>query len=179
MIDVILSCDTRLPTVPSIESMIGDGVSLPKILEHIVKVAESAHPGAVCSVLLLDPTGKSLVKGASPSLPAIYNDAIEGFEIGPGIGCCGQAAFTGKRVVVEDVYIHPNWAPFRDLARVAGIRASASQPIFSSDGRRVLGTFAIYHLHPTVLSEAELDMMVDAAALARLAIEGVASRPPR
>ena len=172
--DVILSCETRLPTAASIDAMVARGDALEKILECIVKVAEAAHPGTICSVLLLDPTGRALMTGASPSLPAIYNESIEGLEIGPGIGCCGQAAFTRKRVVVENVATHPNWAPFRELARIAGVRSSASEPILSSDGKRALGTFAIYHTRPALPSAAELDLMTEGSSLARMAIEGVA-----
>lgn len=172
MIDITLSLETRLLTTASVEAMLDDGLFLPTILDRIVKVAEAAYPGAICSVLLLDPTGRLLINGASPSLPKIYSESIEGLEIGPGIGCCGTAAATRKRVVVEDVLDHPNWRPFRDLVRIAGFRSSASEPIISSDGQKVLGTFALYHAQPTLPTDAELGMMAEAALLARVAIEG-------
>jgi putative methionine-R-sulfoxide reductase with GAF domain len=48
-----------------------------------------------------------LLNGASSSLPAFYNKAIDGIEIGTGVGSCGTAAFTGERVIVDDIQNHP------------------------------------------------------------------------
>ena len=67
------------------------------ILEEIVREIESIHPEMKASILLLDSEGK-LRKGAAPSLPDFYNEAIEGIQSGFGVGSCGTAAATGDLV---------------------------------------------------------------------------------
>jgi len=103
-------------------------------------------------------------------LPAAYNAAMEGVEIGMGVGSCGTAAFTGERVVVEDIATHPFWAPYQDLARSAALGSCWSQPIFSASGQ-VLGTFAIYHPTPHAPGAADITRIEQAARLASIAIE--------
>ncbi len=151
-------------------TLIVRGAPLPDILDAIVRGVESEHTSMVCSVLLLSPDKKRLLRGASPSLPEAYNQAIDGIAIGPMVGSCGSAAFYGTRVVVEDIATDPRWAPFRPLAEVAGVASCWSEPILSSAGD-VLGTFAIYHRHPHSPRPGDLDTIVAAAHLAAIAIE--------
>lgn len=162
---------SALPTTELFLSMLADGKSLAIVLDSIVRSLQLAQPGVSFSILLLDPIEKCLRHGAAPSLPRIYNDAIDGLKIGPGIGCCGQAAFTRKRVVVNDVMTHPNWVPFQDLARLAGFRSSASQPVLSSDGKQVLATLAIYHAQPNSWCEEYAHWLETGALLIRSTIE--------
>jgi diguanylate cyclase (GGDEF)-like protein/PAS domain S-box-containing protein len=150
--------------------LIVEGVPLPTILRSVVDVVESRHPGMMCSVLLLDEHSRQLRLGAAPSLPADYNAAIDGVTIGPAVGSCGTAAFTGERVVAVDIQSDPQWADYRDLAARAGLRSCWSQPVFGRD-HRVLGTFAIYHAHPHAPSAADIDTITTAARFAAVAIE--------
>jgi len=121
-----------------------NGAPLNTILESLIHIIEEEIPSALCSVLLLDSDGKHLSVAAAPSLPDFYNDAVDGIEIGDSVGSCGTAAFTKKRVTVEDIQSHPYWAPYKDLAARANLASCWSEPIMSHDGS-VLGTFAIYH----------------------------------
>src|SRR5262249_57835918 len=97
-----------------------------------------------CSVLLLDESGRQLLHGSAPSLPAAYNAAVDGLEIGPGAGSCGTAAYRNEPVVVVDIATDPLWDSYRDLALPLGLRACWSTPIRSRSGT-VLGTLAIYY----------------------------------
>ena len=92
--------------------MVAKGAKLVDILNAIVRQVESEDKTALCSVLLLDAEGKHLLTGAAPSLPAFYNDAIHGVEIGVGVGSCGTAAFLGQRVIVKDIQTHEYWKPY-------------------------------------------------------------------
>ena len=150
--------------------MVARGVMLGNILDAIVKQVEHEEPSARCSILLLDAEGKHLLKGAAPSLPDFYNDAIHGIEIGMGVGSCGTAAWLGQRVVVEDIDTHEYWKPYVSLAQKAGLRACWSEPIVSSQGK-VLGTFAIYHDVPQKPDAKDLERVAFAANLAAIAIE--------
>ncbi|MFQ5775085.1 MAG: ATP-binding protein [Kiloniellaceae bacterium] len=145
------------------------GASLEEVLAILVATIEEAKPEMVCSVLLLDEDGRRLRHGAAPSLPAFYNEAIDGLEIGPDVGSCGTAAFRGERVIVDDIMTHPGWAPFRDLAERAGLRACWAEPIGSTSGE-ILGTFAIYYREARLPSGSDLEVIETAAHVAGIAI---------
>jgi len=146
------------------------GVPLAEVLTTLVRGVEAEYPDMMGSVLLIDTTGSHLLTGAAPSLPAFYNAAIHGVTIGPTVGSCGTAAFTGKRVVVTDIQTDPLWSDYKALAAQAGLAACWSEPILSSNGR-LLGTFAFYYAQPRVPSKAEIDTIAASAQLAALAIE--------
>ncbi len=150
--------------------LLAGGAPLPDVLEGIVRGVEQLDSRMICSILLLDSQGKHLVEGVAPSLPDFYNAAINGMSIGIGIGSCGTAAFTGERVIVEDIKTHPYWASFRELASRAGLRACWSEPICSSSGQ-VLGSFAIYHREVHTPMESDSSIIEKAARLASISIE--------
>jgi diguanylate cyclase (GGDEF)-like protein/PAS domain S-box-containing protein len=149
--------------------LLARGAPLSEILDAIVRGVEKENPAMLCSILLLDNEGRRLLTGTAPSLPEFYNDAINGIEIGLGVGSCGTAAFTGQRVIVEDIQTHPYWAAYKEITTKAGLGACWSEPIRSTS-RKVLGTFAIYHHqahHPT---DGEIRLIERAANLAEIAL---------
>ncbi|MEI6706674.1 MAG: PAS domain S-box protein [Methylococcales bacterium] len=143
---------------------------LSRIFEAIVLGVEQLNPKTLCSILLLDNEGKHLLNGAAPSLPDFYNNAVNGIEIGMGMGSCGTAAFINERVIVEDIKTHPYWAPYKDLATRASLGACWSQPIRSSTAQ-VLGTFAIYHHSNHTPSDDDIQLIEQSAHLISIAIE--------
>ena len=94
-----------------------------------------------------DEDGMHLRRGAAPSLPEGYNQAIEGAAIGPRAGSCGTAMYFGRTIIATDVLVDPVWEDYRELAVAYGFRACWSTPIFSAQ-RRVLGSFAMYYPDP-------------------------------
>jgi PAS domain S-box-containing protein len=146
------------------------GAPLVEVLSSLVDISEKNNPGMLCSVLLLDKEKKHLLYGAAASLPDFYNEAINGLKIGSGVGSCGTAAYTGKRVIVEDIMTHPYWIAFRGIAKKVGLRACWSEPIFSSTGQ-VLGTFALYYREPRAPDSSDLEFIKSTAHLAGIAIE--------
>ena len=143
---------------------------LPQILETLLLGLEQLRPGALCSLMLLDAQGAHIARTFGPSLPDFYSAALVGLAIGPSAGSCGTAAYTGERVVVEDIDSHPFWQNYKELAAQAGLAACWSQPIKSSTGR-VLGTFAIYYRTKEAPQAADLAQIEQSAALACIAIE--------
>jgi GAF domain-containing protein len=141
---------------------------LEQTLGELISIVEStSRTGVLGSILLLDQDGKHLRHGAAPSLPNGYSAAIDGAEIGPCAGSCGTAAFTTEPVFVSDIANDPLWADFKDLAEAHGLRACWSIPIMTA-GRKVLGTFAMYHREPrepTVRDLALVDLVTQTAAL--------------
>ncbi|MBL9205509.1 MAG: PAS domain-containing protein, partial [Opitutaceae bacterium] len=149
---------------------IAAGAPLAEILNSAVRLIEEQYPFALCSILLLDPSGERLCHGAAPNLPPAFVQAIEGAKIGPAVGTCGTAAFLKKDVVTEDILKDPAWGPFREAARAHGLRACWSIPIFSSD-RQVLGTFAVYARTPRKPEPGERELVESGAHIVRIAIE--------
>jgi GAF domain-containing protein len=146
------------------------GAPMEDILKSIVCGIESIEPRLIGSILILNKAGKNLHVGAAPQLPDFYNAAIEGMEIGLGAGSCGTVAFTGKRIIVEDIQNHPYWTSYKELAAKAGLSACWSEPILSSSNK-VLGTFAIYHRQTNTPTEKDISIIETAAKLASIAIE--------
>ncbi|MDX8378575.1 MAG: EAL domain-containing protein [Gallionella sp.] len=144
--------------------------SLQKITECIVLGIEQQNPEMLCSILMLDETGKHLGRAVAPSLPDFYNAALEGVEIGVGVGSCGTAAFTGERVIVEEIATHPYWAPYKELAAQANLGSCWSQP-FRASSDKILGTFAIYHHEAHTPSTFDIVIIENTAQLVRLTIE--------
>lgn len=161
--------ELREQTRNHVLELLAHGAPLSTILDAIVRGVEQAQPDMLCSIMLLDNEGKHLFTGAAPSLPDFYNAAIDGIEIGIGAGSCGTAAFTGQRVIVEDVQIHPYWAPYKELAGRVGLVACWSEPICSASGK-VLGTFAIYYHQPHWPSDEEIRLIEQTANLAEVAL---------
>lgn len=116
---------------------------LAQSLAQIAHLHEAMNPGALCSLLLLDESGKHVLHGAAPSLPEAYSRALHGLEIGEARGSCGTAAWRRERVVVADIASHPYWADYKSLALAHGLKACWSTPVLGSGGK-VLGTFAVY-----------------------------------
>lgn len=150
--------------------MLVAGAPLVTLLEAIVLGVEQLHPRMLCSIVLLDADGGHIGHSVAPSLPESYNAALKGLAIGLGAGSCGTAAFLGERVVVTDIATHPYWVPYKELAAASGLAACWSQPIRSASGK-VLGTFAIYHRTPNTPTEADIELIEQAANISSLAIE--------
>ncbi|MFT5805974.1 MAG: diguanylate cyclase (GGDEF)-like protein/PAS domain S-box-containing protein [Moritella dasanensis] len=147
----------------------GDPLNI--ILEHIVSFIEQEQTGAQCSVLLANTRGNQLHCGfSSSSIPDFYNAAIDGIEIGDGVGSCGTAAFTKQRVIVENTQTHPYWSPFKALAAKAQLASCWSEPIIGSNNQ-LLGTFAIYHHQPSTPTARDFKLLEFAVQLSVIAIE--------
>ena len=149
--------------------MLANGAPLKQVMLEVVLGLEAIHPEMLCSILLLDDSGKYLADAVAPHLPDFYNEAIAGVEIGVGQGSCGTAAATGECVIVADIATHPYWQNFRLIAARAGLASCWSQPIKSSS-RQVLGTFAIYHREIHEPTTADIKLIEECADLISIAI---------
>lgn len=140
------------------------------ILKKLTLAIEEFETDLKASVLILDPHNKQLRHGAAPSLPAAYNEAIDGISIGSNVGSCGTAAFEKRLVVVADIATDPLWKDYKDIAAQHGLKACWSQPIIGHNNL-VLGTFALYYAQIRQPSSTELDLIQLAARIAGLVIE--------
>lgn len=150
--------------------LIANDAPLRQILEAIANNVEKGSPPVLCSIHLLDAEGRRLYTGAAPNLPEAFTQTLEGVEVGYAGSACVAAAFTGRRVIVEDIATHPDWTAYRDLAAMAQLGACWSEPILSATGR-ALGAFALYHPIAREPRTAEIGLLEESARLAAIAME--------
>src|SRR5436190_4269224 len=75
-----------------------------------------------------------------------------------------------KQVVVKDVMTDPLWTDYRELAKICGLRACWSTPIFSPEGD-ILGSFAMYRQEQRGPNAEETRLTQIATHIAGIAIE--------
>ena len=155
---------------------IARGDPLPDVLGILASFVEAGRSGVSCTVLIVDEAdGGRLFTVATPSLPASYAEAIDGTLIGPQVGACGRAAFTGLDVTTEDIATDPDWVQWREVALAHGLRACWSVPIVAAarrdDAGKVLATFATYFDTPRRPTDDERRDIARATTLATLALE--------
>lgn len=147
------------------------GAPLAEIFASLIHTVEAESAGsAVAGILLLDADGRRLMHGSAPSLPAAYNEAINGIEIGPDIGTCCAAAYRREVVITPDIESEENWAGLKELPLGHGLKAAWSMPILSSSGK-VLGTFDTYFRECRVPSDQEKEIVGVLCKTAAIAIE--------
>ena len=153
--------------------MIATGVALKEILNDLCLIIEEFRSGTLASVLLLRPDGLHLDSVAGPSLPKGWTQQMENLPIGPCAGSCGTAAYRGSPVIVSDIATDPLWdvPEHRASALGHGLRASWSNPVLSSDGKVVLGTFCMYYRETRSPTPHDLGVIEMATHLVRVAIE--------
>ena len=165
-----LSADQLLAAQREVLSLVARGASVHETLSAIARFSESVLPEMRASVLIYEPTTRSLRKGGWAALPSEFTEAVDGLVPGPVAGSCGTAAFRRERVISVDVTSDPLWGAFRDFAASHGIRSAWSSPILSADGA-LLGVFGMYYGDCRVPSAAELSVADHFVHLAAIAIE--------
>jgi len=153
-----------------VHELIAGGAPLGEVLVELVQGIERHDPTVIGCVVLLDRETGTLHPGAGPSLPPHYLAAIDGVVIGPNIGACGSAAWSGQLTISDDIASDPRWAPIRDFVLGAGLGHCWSMPIKASTGE-VRGTLALYGPSPRRPLPEHLTLMEDGARLAGIAIE--------
>jgi len=122
--------------------MVARGEPLEVTARALCERVEGLLPSVVCSILTMDADG-CIHPLAGPSLPPTYTSALEGLPIGPNMGSCGTAMFTGQSVEAVDIATDERWANYAVLPLSIGLKACWSTPIVGRDGG-VLGAFAFY-----------------------------------
>lgn len=153
-----------------VHDLIARAAPLPEVLAAVVDSVERHDPSVLAAVVLLDPESSTLHPGAGRSLPASYLAAIDGVVIGPNVGTCGTAAWSGELVISEDLSTDPKWEPVREIPLAAGLLSCWSMPI-KAPGGEVLGTLAFYGQVRRRPTSEQLALLRDWARVAGIAIE--------
>ncbi|PVB63542.1 EAL domain-containing protein [Labrenzia sp. 011] len=149
---------------------IAGGKPLFDVLETLVLTIEDQLDGVVGSVLLVDESGKLLLRGAAPNLPRAYVERTNRLPVGPAMGSCGTAVHTRQSVFVDDICTHEFWKDHQNIIGDLDMRSCWSVPFFSKDSR-VLGTFGLYSREARLPSKHEEKLATEAARLASIAVE--------
>jgi len=152
--------------------MVASGSALPHVLSELCRFVEDTAADCKCGVYLIDWRTSTFRLNAAPSLPATFNDPVEGLAVTSDAGPCGLAALTKSQVIVTDVETDPRFqtATIRPLLLAHGLRAHWSTPIFSRDGQ-VLATFAVFQNHPASPTQLQQDLIAQITHVASIAIE--------
>ncbi|WP_299758926.1 PAS domain S-box protein [uncultured Pontibacter sp.] len=154
----------------TVREQLMQGLPLAQVLESLINVLQSYYPEMKGSVLELNEQTQTLHVICAPSLPKAYSELVEGLRIGENVGSCGSAAYSKQRVIVENIAEDPRWRAYQ-FAVAYDLRACWSEPILSSDRKKVLGTFAMYYANFKKPTQDEVELLELAAGLAGTAIE--------
>jgi PAS domain S-box-containing protein len=147
------------------------GATIDAVLKPVAEETQRQVSGnARVALYIVDPDGARLRFGATAGMSEGYTSAVDGFEIRPTNPSCGKVAFTGERIIVEDVMTDPLWEPYRALAQENDIRACWSFPIRSFLDR-ILGTIAIYYDSPRMPQPQDIEAVELLTQTAALVIE--------
>jgi PAS domain S-box-containing protein len=144
--------------------------SLKTTVDFFLEGLERTFPGMMCSVITLNDDKLTFQHLSAPSLPAAFTAVVNGTEIGPAAGSCGAAIYRKEKIITTNIATDPLWANFRDIATACGLQSCWSFPIANA-ASEVLATIAVYHRHPAIPSEKELNLFERVSSLLRIIIE--------
>jgi c-di-GMP-specific phosphodiesterase len=148
---------------------IAGGMPLRGVADLLCHRVEQVAPGFAATVVRVD-ADRRLRPVGGPSMPKAYRDAIDGVEIGDGVGACGSAAFRGEPVLSQDPHNDPTWPESIRALLPTTVGSCWSSPIKDGDGQ-VLGTFAFYYLPGAGPQAIHVEIVEACLPLCRIAIE--------
>lgn len=147
------------------------GAAIDVVLRPVaVETRKQVSGDARVALYIVDSDGARLRFGATAGMSERYTSAVDGLAIRATTPSCGKVAFTGERIIVEDVMTDPLWEPYRALAQESGFRACWSFPIRSFT-HKILGTIAIYYDDPREPQQRDIDAIELLAQTAALIID--------
>jgi GAF domain-containing protein len=110
------------------------------------------------------PIGEELAIVAQRGHPAAFLRAFR--RVKSGYGCaCGRALRLGTQVVIHDVEVDPEYAPYRDLAKIAGYRSVQTTPLVTEDGA-LLGLISTHFANPHEPTPIEMETLREYSVVA-------------
>jgi GAF domain-containing protein len=166
-----LSLQAQMARDRQVLSRISAGEPLSNVLHDLlVEIETSAEHGLMTSILELSEDGQHLTHLAGPTLPDGFKKAIDGVQIGEGVGSCGTVVYRAAPVYVSDIANDPLWTDYRDVALRHNLQACWSTPITGMGGD-ILGTFAIYYDDRRIPGPRDIEAISAITLTVALAIE--------
>ena len=150
-------------------AMISASRPLPLILDTLCHMVERRLPGCRASIAMVRPESATMTVLSAPSLPPLYQEAVNGTALAEGSCACATAAYRGEGLFIEDVAESALWADYREVALAEGLRSCWCMPMMSQNNT-VLGTLSLYSRELAVAG-ADERVMLACTQLAALALE--------
>lgn len=160
--------------------MIAGGTPLTQVLTSLCRLVQASMDGALCAVVLIDPSRTRSLEEASPRLrlqpgaaPDVPDDLLEdtgGRPLAPEASPIAWSATHGEAVLSTDLAAETRWDAWRALALSHGIRTCWSTPIRSSNSD-IVGIFSILLREPKTPEPADHNLVAQFTHLASIMIE--------
>ena len=150
--------------------MIATATPLTETLEEICRAIESQSADSLCTVMVTDEDGETLVMTAAPSFPPQLRQALARVPIVKD-GELVKAAARRESLDVVDIQSDARLARYRELSRAHGLRALRMVPLVSWANDRVIGTLLLTYRETRESTPAERQTIDLLAPLAAIAIE--------
>ena len=138
------------------------GVSRSEILESIIQYLSQELPEAVCSILIVDAEKRQLLLGARSGLPT-------------GVSAISQCGVIQDKISPPTVSQRPSLGIYHQLMQNAGFAAQHTEWIAAGNGQ-LLGALVIHWRQIKPISPDDMELMIEAAHWAGIAIENVNTR---
>ena len=138
------------------------GVSRSEILESIIQYLSQELPEAVCSILIVDAEKRQLLLGARSGLPT-------------GVSAISQCGVIQDKISPPTVSQRPSLGIYHQLMQNDGFAAQRTEWIAAGNGQ-LLGALVIHWRQIKPISPDDMELMIEAAHWAGIAIENVNTR---
>jgi GAF domain-containing protein len=128
--------------------------TLHRTVETALDGARALHHAEFGNVQLLDPHCSSLSIVAQHGFDAKFLRTFQEVSIKDD-SACGRALRNRQSVIVEDVEVDPDYAPFRRAAADAGYRGVQSTPLIAGNGA-FIGVISTHFAQPHVPSQFDM-----------------------
>jgi GAF domain-containing protein len=155
----------ELTTLAEVSQAVTSPLYLDEMLGVVVEMATQVMQAKVCSLMLLDESGKQLLPVASQTQSVAYTNRP---PIPVGRGITGQVAQSGQPATVADVRSDPRYL-FREIAAAEGLVSLLSVPLIVRD--KVIGVLNCYTAQPHIFTSKEETFFQTLANQTALAIE--------
>ena len=171
-INDLKQAESLLAAEVALLEMVARGETLSQVLEALSRHVEDLCEGCFCSILRITPDKKHFYVVAGPSMPAAYNDKLNGLLIDPYYGPCSLAIVSKSAIVTVDPVNDPRWqgSEWPLLVTSHGYDSCWSMPIMSVSGE-TSGIFAIYRNEPIGPTADEQKLIDRFAKIAAIAID--------
>ncbi len=139
-------------------------------LHSIVRYVEAVAGGAVASVSVLGTNGQRFDLIVAPRLPPELSALLDRSVIDIRSGSCAAAVYLGRPIYVASVASDPYWNTRAEALLGFHLRSTWSVPIRGGSGR-IVGSIGLYRRDTGLPTQAEAELLADAARLAGIAIE--------
>lgn len=140
-------------TTRGIENPFAGASSVNEVFALLVKMLSTRFKGAIVTTMVYNETAQNLATGPGFEVLSLeIQSAMQSIPL--GVGACGTAVCEKQIVIIQDIQTIEPPLPFLNSCQKAGLRSLWSVPVLFDD--YIYGTIAIFHRHPYIPSQTEI-----------------------